>query len=126
MIKSIAVSFMLVVAAQAAVADAMTAADVKRCQAMAATMAPKKAEIESLQAKRDEMATDVERLGEAWEDVEIHRLVSAAHAAKADEAKVEYQSARKELLGTEQALQSLARQFNQDIVSYNQSCATDK
>ena len=83
MIKSIATSFLLVLAAQTAVAEAMTAADVKRCNAMAATMAPKKAEIETLQTKRDEMSARVELKGEAWEDAEIHRLVSAAHAAKA-------------------------------------------
>jgi len=126
MIKSIATSFLLVLAAQTAVAEAMTAADVKRCNAMAATMAPKKAEIETIQMKRDDMAADVELKGEAWEDAEIHRLVSAAHAAKADETKAAYQAAKKELMGTDQALQALARQFNQDIISYNQSCATAK
>jgi hypothetical protein len=126
MIKSIVASVMLVLAAQTAVADAMTAADVKRCNAMAATMAPKKAEIETLQAKRDEMAMGVEQLGEVWEDAEIHRLASPALAANADETKVAYQEARQKLMATEYALQALARQFNQDIASYNQSCATAK
>ena len=31
---------------------------------------------------------------------------------------------KKDLMKTEFALQALARQFNQDIASYNQSCAT--
>jgi hypothetical protein len=93
---------------------------------MAATMAPKKAEIETLQAKRDEMAMGVEQLGEVWEDAEIHRLASPALAAKADEIKVAYQEARQKLMATEYALQALARQFNRDIASYNQSCATAK
>ena len=70
MMKSIVASFMLVIAAQTAVAQAMTTADVKRCNAMAATMAPKKAEIETLRAIRDELAIRVEELGEvcaeAW------------------------------------------------------------
>lgn len=126
MMKSIVASFMLVIAAQTAVAQAMTTADVKRCNAMTATMAPKKAEIETLRAIRDELAIRVEELGEVWEDAEIHRLASPAHAATADETKSAYQTARKELMAKERGLQAVARQFNQDIASYNQSCATAK
>jgi len=125
MIRSVVAAALLVAVTQTAVAQAMTAADVQRCKAMAATMAPKKAEIEALQVKRDKMAETVETKGEAWEDAEIHRLASSAHADKANQSKAAYQSAKKELMGTEQALQALARQFNQDIASYNQSCATE-
>ena len=126
MIKTIATSFLLVIAAQTATAQAMTAADVQRCKAMAATMAPKKTEIEALQTKRDELLAGVELKGDAWEEAEVHRLASTAHAATADEAKQAYLAAKKELMGKEQALQALARQFNQDIASYNQSCSTGK
>ena len=126
MMRSVVAAALLVAVTQTAVAQAMTAADVQRCKAMAATMAPKKAEIEALQVKRDKMAESVEAKGEAWEDAEIHRLASASHAEKADQNKSAYRAAKKELMGTEQALQALARQFNQDIASYNQSCATDK
>ena len=48
MIRSLATGILLVLAAQIATAEAMTAADVKRCNAMAATLAPKKAEIQQM------------------------------------------------------------------------------
>lgn len=124
MIRSFAAGILLVLAAQIATAEAMTAADVKRCNAMAATLAPKKAEIQQMQEKRDAMAETVEAKGDIWEELEVHRLASAGHAAQADAAKADYESSKKDLMKTEFALQALARQFNQDIASYNQSCAT--
>lgn len=117
-------SLLLAAAAHAASADAMTSADMKRCKAMAATMAPKKAEIETLEAKRDELAAVTETKGEAWEDAEVMRLASSGHAQAADERKQSYTEAKKKFLATEQALQSMTRQFNQDVISYNQSCST--
>ena len=118
-------SAILVLAAQSAQADAMTAADVDRCKAMAATLAPKKAEIEKMTARRDELAELTETRGEAWENAEAMRNFSAQQAVEADESRKAYEESRRRLKQTEQALQAVARQFNQDVSAYNQSCSTE-
>ncbi|WP_155838157.1 hypothetical protein [Hyphomonas beringensis] len=126
MIRTTVTAMIVALAAQGAMADAMTAADIKRCKAMQATLAPKAAEIEEMKAKRDELAVVVETRGEAWEDAETLRLASAGHAAKADEAKQAYEAGKKQLMQSEQALQATVRQLNQDIAAYNQTCSTEE
>lgn len=126
MMKIATASILLLLAAQTATANALTAADAARCKAMAGTLAPKKAEIQEMQTERDAMAVTVEVKGEAWEDAEAVRLFSAAHAEAADVAKAEYDALRKQLANKEMALQAQVGQFNQDISAYNQSCATKK
>lgn len=106
-------------------ASALTPADLQRCQAMAATLTPKQAEIERVKAKRDEYAENVETLGEAWQEAEVHRLVSAGHAAKADEALMAYEEVERGLSKLERGLQGLVVQYNKDIYAYNKSCATE-
>ncbi|MFN3314302.1 MAG: hypothetical protein ACK46Q_12665 [Hyphomonas sp.] len=106
-----------------AAAQANNAQDVRACEAMAATIAPREAEIVALTAERDEVAASVERHGDAWEDAEIHRLASASHAAKADVAKAAYDEARKLLSRREMALQATVRQFNDDAEVFNSRCA---
>ena len=125
MIRLATASAILLLVSQTAVADALTASELQRCNAMAATLAPKKAEIESFQTKRDELATLVEVKGETWEEAEVHRLASEGHARKADIAQRDYHASKQDLAKSEQVLQSLVRQLNQDIASYNQACATD-
>lgn len=104
-------------------AAALSAQDVQRCNAMAATLTPKKAELESLTAKRDALAVEVETLGDAWEEAEAMRNFSSDGAAKADVSKSDYDRAKAQLMRLEQGLQASARQFNIDISDYNRACA---
>ncbi len=99
------------------------ASDVAACKAMQATLAPRVAEITDLTSKRDASAELVEATGEAWEDVEIHRLVSAGHAAKADSEKAVYEDARRQLARDEMALQASLKQYNADVAVFNGRCA---
>ena len=110
--------------AVAATANANGASDVKACKAMAATLAPKQADITKMTASRDEAAAQVEATGEAWEDAETHRLVSPGHAATADTAKAAYESAKQAFARQEMALQASVSQYNDDIAAFNGRCAT--
>lgn len=98
--------------------------DAKACKAMQATLVPRQAEIGELTATRDASAERVETFGVAWEDVEIHRLVSKTHADAADSAKADYETARAKLARDELALQDAVKQFNADISMFNARCST--
>lgn len=112
----------LMVAGPVAAAQANGASDMQACKAMAATLAPKQAEIAELTALRDEAAETVETTGEAWEDIEIHRRASAGHAAAADAARTVYDEAKKRLARQELALQASVRQYNDDVAAFNSRC----
>ncbi|MEZ5946248.1 MAG: hypothetical protein R3C13_10120 [Hyphomonas sp.] len=113
-------------AAPVAAADAASAKDLARCQAMSATFGPKQEDIAKLKEARDAQAEIVEAKGEAWDDVEVLRNASAGHAEKADVAKADYESARKELARMELGLQASLSALNADIEAFNQSCAQKK
>ena len=74
-------------------------------------------------AHRGASALRAEEAGIAWEDAEIHRLVSAAHAATADRELAAYDAARKQFARDELALQSAVQQFNTDVSAYNTRCS---
>lgn len=92
------------------------------CKAMQATLVPRQADIDVLHAQRDASAEAVELAGQAWEDAEIHRLVSARHAEAADREKLAYEDARKQLARDEMALQSTLKQYNADVAMFNARC----
>ena len=120
--------FLMCVAVLASVpmasAQALSDRDMRRCQAMAATMAPKQADIQKHQEKRASLLEIVEAKGEAWDNAEAMRLFSEDEAAAADAAKEAYEQSKFELHNVERALQAKVAQFNQDVASYNQTCAT--
>ncbi len=97
--------------------------DVAACKAMQATLAPRQAEISELTEQREAAARRAEEAGMAWEDAEIHRLVSAAHAATADRELAAYDAAKKQFARDELALQSAVQQFNADVAVYNTRCS---
>ncbi len=115
-----------VMVAMPAAADTLSPRQVERCKAMQSTLAPKHAEIEAATAKRDELAARAEALGERYEDAQVMRLASASNAEAADTAKAEFDAARRAFAQAEFALQSNARQFNQDVADYNRSCTPKK
>ncbi|MBK8199352.1 MAG: hypothetical protein IPK75_13425 [Acidobacteria bacterium] len=98
--------------------------DAAACKAMQATLAPRQTEIADLTAARDAAAELTEVSGEAWEDVEIHRLASKAHAAAADEAKAAYEAAKAKLARDELALQDAVVRFNDDVAAFNTRCTS--
>ncbi|WP_291202859.1 hypothetical protein [Hyphomonas sp.] len=100
--------------------------DLKACKAMQATLAPREAEIAALTGKRDASALLAEEVGVRWEDAEIHRLVSAAHAAAADRERAAYETAKKQFARDEFALQSAVKQFNTDVSIFNARCVSQK
>ena len=110
-------------AAAPSLAHAGTSRDVDACKAMQATLAPRQAEIADLTKDRDAAAAASEAAGEAWDDVEIHRLVSKAHADTADSAKAAYEAARGDLARRELALQDGVQRLNADIAEFNSRCA---
>lgn len=113
----------LIFGAHAVAADASGASDLKACKAMAATLTPKQADITEMTKTRDAAAVTVETTGEAWEEAETHRLISADHAATADQTKAAYDNARQVFARSEMALQASVRQYNDDIATFNSRCA---
>jgi len=109
-----------------AAADAASARDMARCQAMSSTFGPKQKQVAELKEARDAQAEVVETYGEAWDDFEILRNVSAVNAANADAAKADYEAAKAELIRLEQGLQAAVADLNTDISAYNQSCAPEE
>lgn len=106
-----------------AMAHANGAATVKSCRALAAELPARQADITKMTSARDTAAETVETAGEAWEEAETHRLVSAGHASAADTAKAAYEAARSTLTGQELALQDAASGFNDDVAAFNKRCA---
>lgn len=92
------------------------------CLAMQASLKPRQEEIDTLHAQRDASAEAVETTGQAWDDVEVHRLMSAQHAEAADREKLAYEEARKQLARDELALQSALKQYNADVAVFNARC----
>lgn len=97
--------------------------DVAACKAMQAALAPRQAEMSELIGQRGASALRAEEAGIAWEDAEIHRLVSAEHAATADRELAAYDAAKKTFARDEIALQSAVKQFNADVGAYNTRCS---
>ena len=96
--------------------------DIAACKAMQAALVPRQAEIAKLTEKRAASAVLAEDTGAAWEDAEVHRLVSPALAKAADELKASYESAKEQLARDDLALQSAASAFNTDVATFNTRC----
>lgn len=118
-----AVSFGFLALVLAGPAFANGTVDVAACKAMQATLAPRQAEISELTEQRETAALRAEEAGIAWEDAEIHRLVSASLAAAADRELAAYSAAKKQFARDELALQSAVKQFNTDVSGYNTRCS---
>ena len=118
-------NFLILTAVTAALASPAMAAgksDLATCKTMQAALVPRQTGINDLVAQRDASAVALEEAGQAWEDVEIHRLVSKGHAAAADAGKAAYEAAREQLDRDETALQERLQQFNPDVAAFNARC----
>ena len=100
-------------------------ASAQSCAKQAASLQEKQVEAQALAEARLTLVDEIEAAGDAWEDVEVHRLVSEGHAAKADEAKLTYETLKADLFEKESSLQVLVATLNEDVQAYNQRCVTD-
>ncbi len=107
-------------------AQAMSAKEMARCKALGKTLPVQQVEIKTATEKRDALADQVETLGVAWDDVEVHRMVSATHAQRADKAEVIYAHAKTELVDLDTGLQADLDVFNKDVAAFNTRCVTKK
>ncbi|MEC7290395.1 MAG: hypothetical protein VXW22_09940 [Pseudomonadota bacterium] len=101
------------------------AASALSCSQQAAQLQAQQTEAQKLADARASLLEDVETAGDAWEDVEIHRLASAAHAATADEAKLVYETLKADLIEKETSLQSLVVSLNEQVADYNKACVKE-
>ena len=101
-------------------------ANAMSCGEQAADLQNRQVTAQEIAEARLALVDEVEAAGDAWEDVEIHRLVSAGHAATADEAKAVYETLKADLFEKEVSLQNLVVSLNQDVAAYNESCAKDQ
>lgn len=92
------------------------------CSQQAADLQTRQVKAQSLADSRVELVEEVEAAGDVWEDLEVHRLASPAHADAADAAKNEYESLKADLMDKEAALQALLISLNEDVATYNAAC----
>lgn len=115
----------VLLASAASPAASLTQNEVKRCNAMAASFAAKKAEIISAKTALDKKVEQVEAAGERWEAAEEMRLMSPQSANEADSSKANWESLKSEAMREQMALQSRVQMLNKDMAAFNASCATD-
>lgn len=101
---------------------AVPSASALSCSQQAAQLQKQQTATQELAETRLTLVDEVEAAGDAWEDVEIHRLASAGHADTADQAKAEYETLKANLLEKEASLQSQVMSLNQDVAAYNAKC----
>lgn len=95
------------------------------CSQQAADLQSQQVHAQEIAETRLALVDEVEAAGDAWEDVEIHRLASTGHADVADQAKAEYEALKADLVEKELALQAMVVTLNNDVSAYNQRCVTD-
>lgn len=105
-------------------AVALTQDEIKRCNAMAASFAAKKAEITEAKALLDAKAEETELAGERWEAAEAMKLMSPQAAKEAEDSKAAWDALKKDVYREQIALQSRVKLLNSDVASFNASCAT--
>ncbi len=96
------------------------------CRTMAGELAHAQEKIVGLKADRDALAQDAETAGAAWEDSEVHRLISDRHAARANTDQAAFEAAKSALAEAEAQLQANVSSYNQSAADYNARCAPKK
>lgn len=95
------------------------------CTEQGADLQTRQIKAQKIAEARLALVDELEAAGDAWEDVEVHRLASAGHADIADQAKAKYDTLKANLIQKEQSLQSLVVALNRDAAAYNQRCVKD-
>ncbi|MEM1146982.1 MAG: hypothetical protein AAF582_09640 [Pseudomonadota bacterium] len=102
------------------------AASALSCAQEAANLQDRQSQLIDIANERQTLVDQVEAAGDVWEDVEIHRLMSASHAATADQAKAEYEALKADLMQQENALQAQAASLNDEVAVYTARCVDQK
>ncbi|MEM9937713.1 MAG: hypothetical protein AAF768_02600 [Pseudomonadota bacterium] len=124
-ITSIILSAAAICGAVSLPASALTEKQIRECQALGKSIQVRQGEVQTMTAKRDRALEVLELTGQQWDDVEIHRMISAGHAAEADKRKAAYEVEKTEFMKLDAALQSKNRMVNQSIVHYNARCVVE-
>ena len=96
------------------------------CGQQAAELQSKQSQAQKIADARLVLRDDVEAAGDAWDELEIHRLASAGHASSADEAKAKYERLKADLIEKETDLQARVAALNERVEAYNQRCVKTK
>ncbi|MEO0981385.1 MAG: hypothetical protein AAFX03_01905 [Pseudomonadota bacterium] len=123
MLKTTLAALFMVAAAPSALA--LTQAEIRECNAMAAAFKQQRQEVEMAKAARDAAAMVAEQAGAAWEEAETHRLVSAGHAETADEAEAAFETAKTAHARAEARLADLAGAYQANAAVYNAKCVRE-
>lgn len=116
---SLTAALFLVISAPA---SALTASQVKQCQAMGASLKVRKQEAQADIKARADLFERVETTGEQWEAAEALRHFGADKAAEADSLKIKYDRLKGELHRKDMALSSNVRRINSDTAAYASMC----
>ena len=118
-------SIAALLASAAAPAFSLTQDEIKKCNAMAASFAAKKAEIAEAKKTLDAKAEKTELAGESWVAAEEMKLMSPQAAKEAQAKKAAWETLKAEVYREQMALQSRVKMLNKDVAAYNASCSTD-
>lgn len=103
-------------------ASALTASQVKQCQAMGASLQVRKQEAQAAMKARAGLYDQVEETGEQWEAAEAVRNFGTDKAAEADGLKTKYDRLKGELRRKDMALSSNVSMINADTAAYASMC----
>ncbi len=103
-------------------ASALTAAEVRECRALGASLQVRQTEIEAKANEREALRVRMEQAGDEWEAAEAMRLFGPDQAGDASAKKDQYEGLKKRLARREMALQSTVGMLNRDVYDYNQRC----
>lgn len=103
-------------------AAALSAAEIKQCRALGASLQVRQGELTEMTEAREALVEQVQTAGDAWESAEALRNFGKAKAAEADSTKATYDALKKDLMRKEMALQSAAGMLNGDVADYNAMC----
>jgi len=95
------------------------------CAEQARDLQNRQVEVQEIADARLALVDEVEAAGDAWEDVEVHRLASAGHAQVADDAKLKYETLKSDLMQKEVALQAMVVSINDDVADYTKRCVKE-
>ncbi len=106
-------------------ASALTEDEVKECNSLAQSFGPNQKKIEAKVAERDVFAEETEAAGEAWENAENVRSLSADAAAEADELRATWERMKNEFDVIESELFELSRKHEANAARFNNVCVKD-
>lgn len=106
-------------------AFALTQSQARECQALAGSFAPARADLEAKVAQRDALALEAEAAGEAWENAENIRTLSADKAAEADALRESFEAKKAEFEVIEESLHIASSKLNRDFSRFNTLCVSD-